>query len=601
MKNMTIGKKITMGFGIILALLIILSVWAILGTDNVVENAEEVITGNILRGEMAQREIDHLNWAGQVSNFLMDSNAGDKLNVEVDPRKCAFGQWYYGEGRRQAEKILPALAAPLRDIEAPHSQLHESANEIGKVFVRADSELPKFIAQIEAAHMAWINNLVLYVNHTINDFKGELDHTKCTYGSFLYGEKGKQVATSDSELASFMRESEEPHRLIHEGGRKVIELLREGKNNDAQKIMSEQVDPSRVKLFDILKKMDERAEQSVSGMIQANQIFVEKTQPNLQKVQALLGQIGEVTRQNVMTDEAMLASANQCRAGIVGMSLVAFIAGVLIAIYLVTSIVKMVSSIVKDLLRGAHEVGSASSQVSQSSQSLAQAANEQAASLEESASSIEEMASMTKRNTENTFQASKMSEEAREFAERAGSTTDKMIEAIGKIKDSSDQTAKIVKTIDEIAFQTNLLALNAAVEAARAGEAGKGFAVVAEEVRNLAQRAGEAAKNTSALIQESKQNADNGVKVSEEVGQVLLKIKESVLNISTLINEVSSASGEQKNGIDEINRAIAELQKITQENAANSEETAAASEEMTAQAEELNRVVNILSDFAGVK
>ena len=99
-----------------------------------------------------------------------------------------------------------------------------------------------------------------------------------------------------------------------------------------------------------------------------------------------------------------------------------------------------------------------------------------------------------------------------------------MSEAMDRIKSSSDETAKIIKTIDEIAFQTNLLALNAAVEAARAGEAGKGFAVVAEEVRNLAQRSAEAAKQTANMIEESQRNAEGGVKTASEVGDILGEI-----------------------------------------------------------------------------
>jgi cell pole-organizing protein PopZ len=183
--------------------------------------------------------------------------------------------------------------------------------------------------------------------------------------------------------------------------------------------------------------------------------------------------------------------------------------------------------------------------------------------------------------------------------EKSREAMTRMGDAITRIKSSSDQTAKIIKTIDEIAFQTNLLALNAAVEAARAGDAGKGFAVVAEEVRNLAQRSAEAAKNTAALIEESQQNANNGVSVSNEVAGILSGIVESVQKLSQLIGEVSAASDEQSKGIEQIGTAVTEMDKLTQSNAANAEESASASEELAAQAKELGEMVQILVGIHG--
>jgi len=279
---------------------------------------------------------------------------------------------------------------------------------------------------------------------------------------------------------------------------------------------------------------------------------------------------------------------------IVGL-IVALLVGVLIAYFLTRSITKPINRIVQGLRSSGEQVSAASAQVASSSQSSAEGANEQASSLEESSSSLEEMASQIKHNADNAEQADQAMKDTGRVVDSGVESMQRMGSAINEIKDSSSETSKIIKTIDDIAFQTNLLALNAAVEAARAGEAGKGFAVVAEEVRNLAQRSAEAAQNTAQLIEKSQENANNGVQVSEEVSGQLSSIKDSADKVNALVGEISAASKEQSQGIEQVNTAVAEMDKVVQQNASDAEESASAAEELSSQAAEMERMVEELA------
>ena len=169
-----------------------------------------------------------------------------------------------------------------------------------------------------------------------------------------------------------------------------------------------------------------------------------------------------------------------------------------------------------------------------------------------------------------------------------------MHEAIEAIRSASDETAVIVKVIEEIAFQTNLLALNAAVEAARAGDAGRGFAVVAEEVRGLAQRSASAAKDTAEKITRSLELARGGVKVSDEVTAALSLITSDCVKAAALVSEIAVAGSAQARSLGEVNIAVGQLDQVTQSNAAAAEQSAAASEELLAQSQVLDSVVQKL-------
>ncbi len=239
----------------------------------------------------------------------------------------------------------------------------------------------------------------------------------------------------------------------------------------------------------------------------------------------------------------------------------------------------------------AEQVSSATAQISAGSQTLSQRASEQAAAIEEVTSSLREVAAMTKQNSDNAREAHGLSKVSVSSVEAGVESMKRLSEAIEKIKVSSDSTAKIIKTIDEIAFQTNLLALNAAVEAARAGDAGKGFAVVAEEVRNLAMRSADAAKNTATLIEESVKNSERGVTLNGEVLGHLSEINNQAYKVGAVMEDIAEASEQQARAVEQVNNVIDQMSTTTQQVAANAEESASSSQQLFALATELRSMV----------
>lgn len=267
-----------------------------------------------------------------------------------------------------------------------------------------------------------------------------------------------------------------------------------------------------------------------------------------------------------------------------GGGILGLLVGMALSLLISRSITKPLNRIIKGLSEGAGAVGSAAEQVSSASQSFAQGSSEQAASIEETSSSLEEMSSMTRRNAENADQADVLIRETSKVVGQANESMKVLTGSMDEIARASEETSKIVKTIDEIAFQTNLLALNAAVEAARAGEAGAGFAVVAGEVRNLAMRAAEASRNTSDMIEKTVRKVREGSGLVKGTNEAFGKVADSTSRVAGLVGEIAAASREQAQGIEQVNRAVAEMDRVVQQNAAGAEENAGASEQMNSQA-----------------
>lgn len=347
--------------------------------------------------------------------------------------------------------------------------------------------------------------------------------------------------------------------------------------------------------FSILDQLENTAQKAVELSHEMEHQLVVVARQAQEKANGLLDKL--IERAN--RDAALGSQAATSQASFIKIfSLVALAAGVLLAGALGFLITRSLSRSLRNasnfLGTTSEQVASAASQVSSSSQRLAEGASEQAASLEEASSSLEEIASMAKQNADNAIQAKNMMTQANQIIEKVGRHMERMAKAIEDITRQSEETGKIIKIIDEVAFQTNLLALNAAVEAARAGEAGAGFAVVADEVRNLAQRAAEAAKNTSSLIEATIKAVREGRELTSLTQEAFKENVEIGGKVSQLVQEIAAASQEQAQGVEQIAQAVAQMDKVVQSTAASTEESASASEELQAQAQAMKEIVGEL-------
>jgi methyl-accepting chemotaxis protein len=397
------------------------------------------------------------------------------------------------------------------------------------------------------------------------------------------------------DLEKAIREFEEARAKVSEYRQKLQDAEKEGVLNENQKKELNGFDQEQKELVDAWGK----AKGILLGggtAADADAVMRGKGRTALEAVADMVRGIREGAFKSADEASAEASRSNTVMLITIGAIL---LLGIGAAVFITSTTNRYLRGIIDGLGEASDQVSSASGQVASASQQLAEGASEQAAGLEETSSSMEEMSSMTKQNADNATQANSLMEEAARLVGQADDSMTELTASMQEISQASGETAKIVKTIDEIAFQTNLLALNAAVEAARAGEAGAGFAVVAEEVRNLAMRAADAAKNTANLIEGTVKKIGAGSGLVDKTNEAFKAVAEKSGKVKDLVGEIAAASQEQAQGIGQVSTAVAEMDKVVQANAAAAEENASAGEEMNAQAENMKDFVGQLVALVG--
>ncbi len=594
--DLTIGKKISGSFLIILIFLLTVATAGIIGFGNIETNATEVIDGNKLDGILAQREVDHLVWVNKVNSLLTDENI-TTLNVQTDDHKCGLGKWLYGEGRKDAELLVPHFKPQLKALESPHLRLHISAIEIGKLFKPIDAKLGEFLSQKKNDHLIWMHQIKDAILNKSNELNIQLDPTKCGLGKWIYSKETQALSKTNPEFSSIYTQMVPLHKQLHGSAKNIKAHLKNGEFDLAH---SSYVDQTAKHAENTLAKIDLSIKwhnKNAEGVTLANRTYANETIPALSDIQALLKEIRKIAKENIMSDQVMLSSAQSSKTIVVSLSIFVLVLGLLFSFLTTRGLTTVLKKVTDGISEGATQVALAAQEISSSSQSLAENASEQAATIEETSASVQQI-------TANSRQTSEMTKGAEDLMntniEKSGQSLVAIVDITSKINqivNDSDKIGEIIKNIDQIAFQTNLLALNAAVEAARAGEAGAGFAVVADEVRNLAIRSTEAAKNTQELLDETISRIQQ---VSSSIG-IMNNNFEGIVESATVIGEktqgITSASVEIARGLEQIATATSEIDKVTQHVASNSEESAAASEELSAQAEEMGVIVTELTQM----
>jgi len=520
--KLTIGRKLSIGLGVILFMVLIMGgvfLWATKQVQEAVVKNQEVREINEL---MTARIVDHYKWVDGLSSGVFIQ--GKPFTGKLDPTDCKLGKWM-ATFKPYSEEI----AAPFAALDEPHKKLHGTAERI--------------LAEYKAGRKE--NAHAVFIEETIPAVTAVQEHLA----------KMKEILKKDEEIAHKELAAAQRRANIISfvltlsivlfgvlGGIVFVRDITKPIKRAVTAVESVARGDLSINISDATTSTDETGQ-----LLSAMKTMVDSLNG--------LAKAAEMISRGDLTESVKILSEKD----VLGKSL--------------AMMIDKLRIVAIDVKTAADNVASGSQELSSSAEQLSQGTTEQAASAEQASSSVEEMNAAIRQNADNAQQTEKIAIKSSADAAESGKAVS---EAVTAMKDIAGK----ISIIEEIARQTNLLALNAAIEAARAGEHGKGFAVVASEVRKLAERSQAAAGEISKLSASSVEVAERAGAMLTKLVPDIQKTAELVQEISAASKEQSSGTDQINSAIQQLNQVVQQNAGSAEEMASTAEELSSQAEQL---------------------